>query len=158
MSTINMGKRFESKFMADWKKSFPQSFIFRLKDDTSQFKFSSKNPCDFICFVDGLLFLVETKTVHDRRFPLSNLTQYDKLISYKDIEGVIPCVVIWYIENDVVLAAHIKTIESMKEEKVKSILYDITDCKYKLLSIPSKKKRVFMDSDYRNLKLLSEEQ
>ena len=146
---INRGKEFEQHFMKDWKKSFPNSFIFRLKDDVSQYKYTAKNPCDFICYAHRTLFLIETKSVHGNTFPFSNLSQYDKLLSYSSVEDLVAGVIIWYVDRDVVLFVPITEIREMKKDKLKSVnVKTVLDSKYKVIKIPSAKKRVFMDSDY----------
>ena len=58
---INRGKQFEERFRKDWERTFPKSFILRLKDNTSQYKNESQNPCDFICFKSPKLHLIECK-------------------------------------------------------------------------------------------------
>ena len=93
---VNRGKQFEKKFADDWQASFPNSFIFRLKDDVSGYKYTAANPCDFICFVKNRLYLLETKTIQGNTFPFSNLSQYDKLLSYSIVDGLVAGVILWY--------------------------------------------------------------
>lgn len=56
----NKGKLFEKHFKSDWEKSFPGTFIYRLQDSMGGFKGIS-NICDFICFNNGNLYLIECK-------------------------------------------------------------------------------------------------
>lgn len=77
---------------------------------------------------------------------MSNLTQYEKLLSKKDIYGVISGVVIWYYEKDKVVFCPIQNVEQIVRSGAKSI--HIEKHKDLFLDIPSTKKRVFMDSDY----------
>ena len=104
------------------------------------------NVCDFIGYKCPCIFYAEVKSIKGNTFPLKNLTQYDKLISKKGILGVISGVVIWYYEHDKVIFCPIETVEEMLLEGKKSI--HIQKDLYRLIDIPSKKKRVFMDSDY----------
>ena len=153
---INFGKSFERKFVKDWAKSFPKSFIFRLKDNTSEYRYNSANPCDFICFVNGTLYLVELKTVHGSTFPLSNLSQYDQLLGYKDVPGLVACVIIWYVDKDKVLVVPIQTIQQLKNDNKKSVNINNIFNDYLVIDVPSKKKRVYLDSDYSVIENLSE--
>ena len=58
----NKGKVWEEKFKQDWKKTFPGTFIFRLKDQMTGYKETSGNPCDFLCYPgENKLFMVECK-------------------------------------------------------------------------------------------------
>jgi len=77
---------------------------------------------------------------------LSGLKQYEKLLTKKDIKGVIAGAVIWFYEKDKVVFCSIKNIEQLKQNGNKSI--HIEKDKNFFIEIPSVKKRVFMDSDY----------
>ena len=151
---LNLGKKFEQKFRDDWVKSFPNSFLFRLKDDTSEFKYTSSNPCDFICFVNKHLYLIETKTIHGNSFPISNLSQYDNLLGYKNIPGLIACVLIWYIDHDKIVAVPIETFEHLKSTGKKSLNIKTISDNPGIIDVPVYKKRVFLDADYTSLELL----
>ena len=151
----NYGKTFEIKFKECWKKSFPDSFLLRLYDTTNGYT-GVRNPCDFIGFVRGKLFLLETKAHEGNTFPLVNLTQYDKLISYNDITGVNPYVILWFVDHDKVVAVPIKEVEKMKADGKKSVnIKMLSDKSYNLIEIPSVKKRVFLDTDYTILEEVS---
>lgn len=149
MSRPNRGKEFESRFAKDWKKAFPSTFILRLRDNTSGYKFNSKNPCDFICFPNDNLYLLEVKSHYKNRFPFSNLTQYDDLISYRNCKNIKIGVVIWFIDHDRIIFVDIDTIEKMKMDGLKSVNIRLIDKQgYKYTEIPSTKKRVYLESDY----------
>ena len=55
------GKAWEAKFKADWQKQFPNGAILRLPDQVSGYKHTSRNPCDFVCYAEGVMLLVECK-------------------------------------------------------------------------------------------------
>ena len=148
---INRGKQFEQKFKEDWSKSFPNTFILRLPDQVSGYKFASANICDYICFDGKKLYLIECKSHKGTTFPFSCLRQYDKLICYKDKENIIAGCIVWYTDFDKVIFAPISTIEQMIKDNKKSINIKDID-KYNIIVIPSIKKRVFLDSDYTILK------
>lgn len=90
----NIGKKFESKFAECWRKSFPNTFLYRIPDQQSQYYGSSANPCDFIAFVKGNLFLIETKSHKGNTVPWNAFRQYDRLLPFKDLKDVYPGVII----------------------------------------------------------------
>lgn len=152
---ISRGKKFEQKFKEDWNKSFPNSFLLRLPDQMNGYKTTSKNICDFICFNLDTLYLLELKSHAGASIPMSNITQYDNLCKKIGIKGVRSGIVLWLTEKDKIFYIPAATIKKMKEDGEKSIgLRHIG--KYRIIEIPSTKKRVFMDSDYSVLKTLEE--
>lgn len=93
---------------------------------------------------------MEIKSIHGNTFPLTNLTQYEKLKAKIGIKGVRAGVTIWFVDKDRVIFVPIETIQQMKQEGVKSVnIRTIDNSDYDFINIPSVKKRVFMDSDYR---------
>lgn len=151
-----VGKKFENKFKEDFLKTIPNSTIDRLYDTTNGY-FGNKNICDYIGFKVPNIFYLECKTIKGKSFPLSNLSQYDKLTYKVGIEGVRVGVVIWYYEQDKVVYVPISTITQMKKDNFKSIsLKTIEEKLYNIIEIPSTKKRTFMDSDYSILLTLKE--
>lgn len=146
----NKGKAWEDKFRQDWRKCFPNSFIFRLKDQMTGYKETSGNPCDFLCFPDkGELFLIECKEHKGASIPFTAIPQYDRLLEYKDLPGVKAGVVLWLSEKDRVLWISIQEMEKMVKDGKKSIGIKMLEEKsYNIIEIPSVKKRVYLDSDY----------
>lgn len=151
--SVNRGKEFEHKFFEDWTRCFKDSFILRLYDPGFGMRGIS-NPCDFICFVNKHLYLIETKTIHGNSFPISNLSQYDKLLGYKNIPGLIACVLIWYIDHDKIVAVPIETFEHLKSTGKKSLNIKTISDTPGVVNVPVYKKRVFLDADYTSLELL----
>ena len=149
------GKEFEARFKQQFLASFPNSFILRLPDQVSGYKYTSSNICDFIGYAKGKLYLIECKTHLGASFPLSNLSQYNKLLPYVGIPGVRVGVVLWLIDKDKIFYVPISTVIQMKIKNKKSISYKDID-KWRIMEIPSIKKVVFMDSDYSVLDLLEE--
>jgi hypothetical protein len=73
--------------------------------------------------------------------------QYDKLKEKIGILGVRAGVVLWLIDKDIVMYIPMSTVKQLKESGEKSIgIRHLED--YNIYTIPSVKKRVFMDSDY----------
>ena len=146
----NKGKKFEARFREDWPKSFPKSFCYRLPDQISYYH-NSSNPCDFICFANSTLFLLELKTHNGNTFPLANLTQYEKLLSYDCIDNCKVGVILWMIDHDCIVFIPISTIKQLKDEGKKSFNIKDIDKGYKLTIIPTGKRRTFLTADYTKL-------
>ena len=146
---ISRGKKFEKQFEQDWRISFPKGVIIRLPDQQSGYFGTSQNPCDFICYKYPKMFMLELKSHEGNTFPISCLRQYNKLITYKDKEGLNAGVIIWFIDHDKVIYAPITTFEKLIKDNKKSlnIVKDTPD-KYFYINIPSVKKRTFLSSNY----------
>ena len=152
----NKGKAFEEVFKKNFKESFPDGTIDRIYDTTNGYKTIS-NISDFIGYNEPNIFYLECKSHLGNTFPLANLTQYDKLKEKVGIPGVRAGVVLWFIDHDRVCYVPISTITKMKEDDRKSVNIKYLDShEYNIIEIPSVKKRVFMDSDYRCLADLKE--
>lgn len=149
---MNKGKKFEEQVREDLGKTFPNSFILRLPDQQSGYYGSSKNICDFILYVNGTLFLLECKSHKGNTFPLSNLTQFGKLQQYKNISGVKPGVILWFIDHDVVCWVPINTVLYYVDQGKKSInIKDLDSDEYAIYKLDSEKKRTYLKTDYRKL-------
>ena len=150
---LNKGKAWEEKFRQDWKKSFPKTFVFRLKDNMNGYKETSGNPCDFLCFPgENKLFMVECKEHKGASIPFTAIPQYERLLEYKDCPGVYPGVMLWLSEKDIVMWIGIKEMEKMVNDGKKSIgIKMLEDSLYNIMIIPSEKKRIYLESDYRGL-------
>lgn len=154
----NLGKAFENRFRSDWKKTFPGTFVFRLKDQMTGYKETSGNPCDFLCFPNnGKLYMVETKEHKGASIPFVAIPQYERLLAYKDIPNVHPGVVVWFSEKDMVIWVGIKEMEKMVNDGEKSIGLRMLDKSlYNIIVLPSTKLRAFMSTDYSILANLKE--
>ena len=126
----------------------PNSSLDRFADQMSGYKYIT-NVSDFIGYKYPHIFYLEIKTIIGNTFPLSNLSQYDKLLMKKGIRGVRAGVVIWFQTLDKVLYVPIVTIERMKLEGKKSVNgKTINHNDYYYIDIPGEKKRVFLDCNY----------
>lgn len=94
------------------------------------------------------MFLIETKSIHGNTFNL-DFTQKERLKSVS-VKGVHPLVVLWFVDYDKIIAFPIDSIVQMEKDGLKSINIK-TYNNYPCIEIPSIKKRVFLDSDYRCL-------
>lgn len=150
--SINKGKQFEAKFKENWIKCFPDTFIYRLKDQLTGFKETSQNPCDFLCFPGDMLFMVECKSHNGASIPFASIPQYERLLNYKDFYKVFPGILIWFREKDKVVWVDIKVAEKIFNDGNKSIqLKMLTQNLYDIKELPSTKKRVYLDTDYNYL-------
>ena len=150
MGKTDAGKAFESVFRLQWKKCFPNTLVFRLKDLMNGYKDTSQNPCDFLCFPGhNRLFMVECKEHKGASIPFSAIPQYERLLEYKDYYDVYPGVLVWLSEKDVVFWVPISEMEKMVNAGMKSVgISAIEKKEYNIVVIPSEKKRVYMDTDY----------
>ena len=144
---VNRGKQFEEKVKSDFLK-LPDTLVERLPDQVSGYK-GSNNVCDFIVYHFPYCYYIECKTTHENTFALSKLTQYEKLLERCGKRGVRSGVLIWFIKHDKVCYVPVETFRLIKKEGKKSVnIKMLGDEKYRIIEIPSVKKRVFMDSDY----------
>lgn len=149
----NRGKQFEQKFKEDFSK-LPDSSIDRLYDVMSGYK-AIKQVSDFIGYFYPNIYYIECKSHKGASIPITNITQYDNLTKKVGKKGVRSGVVLWLYEKDKVFYIPTKTITQMINDGEKSIgLRHLDD--YRIIEIPSIKKRVFMDSDYSILSSLND--
>lgn len=147
---ISYGKSFELKVREDLSKIDGIS-VDRLYDQTGKY-YGVRNISDLIVYKFPFMVFMEVKSHKGNTFPLENLTQYERLITKKGIKGIKAGAVIWFVEKDAVLWVPIESFEQMKVDGLKSVNVLTTDReKYNIFTIPSIKKRVFMDSDYSKL-------
>ena len=154
---LSRGKQFEKKFANDFLK-IENSSLDRLYDVTSGYK-SISQISDFIGYIYPNIFYLECKTHKGNTFPLANLTQYEKLLPKVGIKGVRVGMILWMIEHDIIVYIPISSIKKMKEDGKKSFnIKMLKENTYRIIEIPSVKKRVFLDADYSVLKNLKEEE
>lgn len=143
----NRGKQFEAKFEHDFSL-IPGSTIDRLYDPVGGYK-NIKNVSDFIGYVYPYIFYLECKSVQGNTFPLVNLTQYDDLITKKNIKGAVAGAVIWFIDHQKECWVPIEEFERLKSEGFKSVnVKMIDDPDFNVVRIPGIIKRIFIDADY----------
>lgn len=106
------------------------------------------NISDLIFYKFPFICYGEIKSHKGNTFPLSNLTQYEKLLAKKGIKGVRAGVILWFIDHDKVLWVPIETFEKLRKEDKKSVNVKMDYEEYNIIEIPSQKRRVFLDSDY----------
>lgn len=152
---MDYGKKFEQQFLSDIRK-LEDFVIIRLPDQQSGY-FGSRNIADFLGYKYPLFYILECKSIKGNTFPISNLTQYDNLISYSGHLGIRVGVILWMIDHDSVFYIPISTFKKLKEDGKKSfnIKYKGEE-EYPHIIVPSVKKRTFLTSDYSFLRDIPE--
>ena len=153
---LNKGKQWEAKVKEDFSK-LPYSTIDRIYDVTTGHK-SISNISDFIGYKFPNIFYIEAKSIKGNTFPLTNLTQYDKLCAKVGIPGVRAGVILWAIEKKIVLYIPINTFTKIKAAGKKSfnLTKDLNSSDFPSILLPSSISRVFPTVDYTPLLSLPE--
>ena len=144
---VNRGKQWENKLKEDFSK-LSGAYIYRVPDNMSGYK-GITGVSDFIGYKFPKIFFIEAKTILGNTFPLTNFTQFDKLMSIPNEKGIHRGVMIWFQDWQRVLYVPVLTIDRMKKDGKKSVnIRKIDEEGYDYVNIPSVPKRVFLDSDY----------
>ena len=144
---LNKGKKFETRVKIDFEK-IPDVSIDRIYDTQSGYKTIS-NISDYIVYKYPNIFYIEVKSHKGNTFPLSCLTQYDKLIRKKNIKGVRAGVILWMIDHEKIIYIPISTFEKLIIDGKKSFNIKMMDTKeYKFIDIPAIKLRTFFQCDF----------
>lgn len=145
---VNRGKQFEDVIREAFEK-VPNVSIDRLHDQTTKFKGTSANICDFIVYREPYEYYFECKSINRGAFPFSNITdtQWNGLLQKSQIEGVFAGIIVWYIDKD---ATFFIPIQILNQDK--SIGHKSMSCKScyeypSIVEITGKKKRVFFEYD-----------
>lgn len=151
--SANYGKHWEQKVKEDFSR-IENCSVDRIYDSVSGYK-SISNISDFIVYMYPNIYYIEVKSHKGNTFPLTNLTQYDKLKSKVGIPGVRTGMLLWFIDHDVCLYVPTSTVTQMKADGKKSVnVKMINTNEYNIKLIPSTKKRTFLTCDYTVLKSL----
>ena len=150
---LNKGKQWEQKIKEDFSK-LPGATFDRLYDPEGG-KLGVRNVADAIGYCFPYHFYIEAKSCKGNTFPLTNLSQYEKLKEKVGIKGVRAGVFLWFIEHQKVAYVPISTVTKLKEDMKKSVNIKMLDTdEYNIKVIPSITKRVFPECDYSVLKEL----
>lgn len=156
--TVSRGKQFEDVIRKAFEK-VPNVSIDRLHDQTTHWKGSSANICDFIVYKEPYEYYIECKSVHGNTLPFSNITdtQWNGLLEKSKIEGVFAGVICWWTQKDTTLFIPIQILEAERLEGKKSIRFDYEnqflgyfpsgELEIETIQIKGKKKRIFFDYD-----------
>ena len=153
----NRGKQFGDVIREAFEK-VPGVSIDRLHDQTTKFKGTSANICDFIVYREPYEYYIECKSVHgntlsihsnDPKHKYGNIsnTQWEGLLEKSKIEGVTAGIICWWIDKDVTLFLPIQILYQLRRTNNKSVRYDINEYIGNVVELNGKKKRVFFDYD-----------
>jgi hypothetical protein len=101
--------------------------------------------------------MVECKAHKGASISFNDIRQYDKMLEFKGCYNTFPGVVVWFYEKDIVIWVSIEEMEKMRLDGEKSIGLRMIDDKkpykksYNIVTLPSKKLRTFMETDYNYL-------
>lgn len=101
--------------------------------------------------------MVECKAHKGASISFNDIRQYDKMLDFKGLYKTFSGVVVWFYEKDIVIWVSIEEMEKMKLDGEKSIGLRMIDDKksykksYNIITLPSKKLRTFMETDYNYL-------
>lgn len=153
---LNKGKQWEQKIKEDFSK-LPGATFDRLYDVEGG-KLGVRNICDAIGYCFPFHFYIEAKSCKGNTFPLTNLSQYEKLKEKVGIKGVRAGVILWAIEKKIVLYIPINTFTKIKAAGKKSfnLTKDLNSSDFPSLLLPSSTSRVFPTVDYTPLLNLPE--
>lgn len=114
---------------------------------------ASQNPCDFICYNNGILYLIECKTHKGASIPFSAIPQYERLKTYVGKPGVRVGIIVWLQDKDVVFYLPVATLVQLIQAGKKSCGLKTLEEGYNIKLIPSQKLRTYMNTDYTQLDL-----
>ena len=135
------GKKFEKRFALDFSK-IPNSFVMRLNDQMSEFKMTSKNISDFVCYSYPYMFCIECKVRKGNTFSLTTFSQLDSMQQTVGKKGLLCGVLIWFIDHDKICFCDIDNINNLIAKCKKSInVKMIDDNESGVYSIKSVKKK-----------------
>lgn len=143
----NYGKAFENRFKEDFLSTVSNSVIDRLYDTTAGYK-TITQISDFIGFSKPYIFYLECKSTKGNTFPISNLTQLEKLSTRIGLPGVRVGVIIWFWEKDRIFYIPAATFQKLIADGKKSFNIRTDLETYLNYEIPCQKKRVFCFGDY----------
>jgi len=143
---VNYGKKFEDVVREAFEK-VPGVSIDRLHDQTTKFKGTSANICDFIVYREPYEYYFECKSVHGNTLPFRNIsaTQWNGLLEKSKIEGVFAGIICWFIDKNKTLFLPIQILYQLRRTNNKSVRYDINEYIGNVVEIKGKKKRVFFE-------------
>lgn len=156
---VNRGKQFEEVVKNCFLK-VPEISIDRIHDQTTGFKGSSANICDFIVYKKPFEYYIECKSVHgnvmsiygtkpDRKYGAISNKQWEGMLEKTAITGVTAGVLIWFIDHDTTVYYPINVLNDIRNSGKKSIRYDYFHPER--IYLIGEKKRVFYDYDMNDL-------
>ena len=149
---VNRGKSFEDKVKEACEK-VSDTYILRLYDVQGGYV-GVANPCDYIVFRHGIMYMFECKALHGnllsihsrdpkRKYGNISNTQWDEMLKASKC-GVMSGVVVWWVDHDVTKFIPIRELQILRDiGKHNSIRYDLDIPNS--ITIEGEKKRVFFE-------------
>ena len=154
--SVNRGKDFEGVVQDGLEAT--GTYVLRLYDPQGGYV-GVANPCDFVCYRHGVMYMFECKAVHGNLLSIhsNNPKKAYGLVSNKQWtglkeaqqKGVIAGLIVWWVDKDITKFIPIQTANKLREEGAKSLKYDIEGGG--IITIQGRKKRVFFDYDFNSL-------
>lgn len=158
---VNRGKDFEGCIKASFE-SAPDTAVVRLIDPQNGYA-GVRNVCDFVVYHKPYMYFIECKSVHGDKLSIHGLdvkrkygaltnNQWEGMLEYSKIDGVIAGVVVWFIDHDITKFFPIQMLAEMRDSGYRSVKLfpsewsDIGD-KYPWQVIWGDKRRVLFDYD-----------
>lgn len=116
---VSLGKKFEEIIKRDFSE-LSDAKITRLYDPVGGYG-GIKNICDFIAYKYPNSYYIEAKETKENTFNLKKLTQYEALLSYDNVKGLYPGVLIWFSAHDKIIWCSIKTLKWLHDNNFKSV-------------------------------------
>lgn len=148
MSRTNRGKQFEESVKTAIE-AVPDTTIIRLYDPQAGHA-GIRNICDFVAYRYPHQYLLECKSCYGNTFPLTNITptQWQGLLDYVDVPGVIAGILLWFIDHDLTLFISIGVLQRVKAQGYKSVnARKLEQLEGEYTEIPGRKKRVLYEYD-----------
>ena len=112
------GQQWEQKWREDVQRSFPNSLVLRLYNNMSGF-INISNYCDFILYDSERMYMIDCKAHRGASFPFEAFSQYNSLISLKNIPNLVTGVALWLYEKDIICFIPTYTFEKAKKNGLK---------------------------------------
>lgn len=166
---VSRGKQFENNIRKHLQND--GILIERLPDQMSGF-INSKNPSDFVAFIQRNFCYIECKSIGSTNIPFTNLTQLDTMLArIKGREFVLGVFIIWFVDKKSTFWVDCRLLDILRKEyQKKSISYELLNNlsdnydkskKYFVMRIPGTYKRINgvydFSSVYNTIKELSNE-
>ncbi len=156
MANTTIGKKWEAKFASTYAKQFPDTLIYRVPDQQGGYAGEGgSNPCDFVCYPESCVLMVECKAHKGVSISFNDIRQYEPQLKYKGKYKTFPGVLVWFYEKDTIIWVSIEEMEKMVNDGEKSIglrmMKENYPKKYRIINIPAEKLRVFMEADLKYL-------
>lgn len=141
----NRGKDFEDVIRKCLEK-VPNTTVIRLPDPVMGY-LGYRNICDFLVYHYPKQYFIECKSCHGASLPFDNITknQREGLTDVEGVKGVQAGILIWYVDHDYTVWVPISIINGLRQQRDKSLNWNMAQRIPECVEVKGKKKRVFFD-------------